>query len=607
MTKIFKQFKKRDTLFFIIAIFLSSCECVISAFQPYLLSIMTKLFEDKSNSTLNSDPNFWKIFGISFESGVAISDEKILQCGGILMGVIAVSVALGFCFRMTARFFHIKSAIDIVQRLRNQLFWKLQWIKDDEFNKLSVSSIVSRATNDSYQYQETVLIVFLFFFESLILIIGSVIFCIVLNPILSSVFLLIIPLILVVNFYCNKNARKYYSKNLEELDSVNRVMRENIAGTKTVRSFRLQGFQSERFDVHNTSWYKSIYKGEMIVYFGIIFLFYILNVAIIIVLFVSGTLNNSVLSGSMKINISDVIAFANYLIYAVFCAFGVSNALVSINRTKPCINRIDEILKIEVEQTEGKDFETPFIPAIEFKNVSYSYGSTVDKKPIIDNVSFKIEAGEIVGIIGPTGSGKSTIALLASNLAEPEKGAITFDKKTSKEISSLNIRKQVSVAFQEKFIFSGTIRSNILMGNKNATDERIKWAAKLACADEFIEKTENQYDAIVMQNGNNFSGGQKQRLSLTRTFTKEAGIYILDDSLSALDNLTRDKVLKNIQKNFKGKTFIIVSQQVKAIKDADKIIVLDKGKIADIGTHKELVKKCSLYNKIYDSQKTIGE
>ncbi|MDE5953029.1 MAG: ABC transporter ATP-binding protein/permease, partial [Malacoplasma sp.] len=148
---------------------------------------------------------------------------------------------------------------------------------------------------------------------------------------------------------------------------------------------------------------------------------------------------------------------------------------------------------------------------------------------------------------------------------------------------------------------------NILMGNKSASDEKIKWAAKLACADEFIERSENKYDSYVLQNGNNFSGGQKQRLSIARTFAKDAGIYILDDSLSALDNLTRDKVLKNIKNNFKGKTFIIVSQQVKTIKDADKIIVLDKGKIIDIGTHSQLVKKCSLYNKIYDSQKTIGE
>ncbi len=331
-----------------------------------------------------------------------------------------------------------------------------------------------------------------------------------------------------------------------------------------------------------------------------------MNVAIILVLFISGLLNNFNVFGE-TIDVSQVIAFANYLIYAVFCAFGVSNALVSINRTKPCIERIDEILKKNSEKIEGEDFKEPFIPSIEFKDVSYSYGASDDNKPIIDKISFKINPGEIVGIIGPTGSGKSTIVLLASNLVEPEKGKIIFSNQTSKEVSPINIRKQISVAFQEKFIFSGTIKSNILIGNKDATDKKIKWAANLACANEFIEKSENKYDSYVLQNGNNFSGGQKQRLSIARTFIKEAGIYILDDSLSALDNLTRDKVLKNIKENFKGKTFIIVSQQVKTIKDADKIIVLDKGKIIDIGTHTQLIKKCSLYNKIYDSQKTIGE
>ncbi|MDE7075089.1 MAG: ABC transporter ATP-binding protein/permease, partial [Malacoplasma sp.] len=586
---------------------LSSCESVISAFQPFLLSIMTGLFQDLQNLKKPeqiSNKDFWSLF-IQLNNYESINDI-IVTCGGILIGIIIFSTALAFFLRITSRFFHIKSAIDIVQRLRNELFWKLQWIKDDEFNKLSVSSIVSRATNDSYQFQETVLIVFMFFFESLLLIIGSLIFCVVLNWMLSSIFLVIIPLVLVVNFICNKKAKKYYSQNLEELDSVNRVMRENIAGTKTVRSFRLQKFQLERFDIHNLTWYKSIYKGEFTIYFGIIFLFYILNVAIILVLFISGTLNNFSVLGQ-KIDVSQVIAFANYLIYAVFCAFGISNALVSINRTKPCIERINEILNKNSENAEGKDFKEPFTPSIEFKNVSYSYGTSEDKKPIIDKISFKVNPGEIVGIIGPTGSGKSTIVLLASNLAEPEKGEIIFSNQTSSEVSSINIRKQISVAFQEKFIFSGTIKSNILMGNKSASDEKIKWAAKLACADEFIERSENKYDSYVLQNGNNFSGGQKQRLSIARTFTKDAGIYILDDSLSALDNLTRDKVLKNIKNNFKGKTFIIVSQQVKTIKDADKIIVLDKGKIIDIGTHSQLVKKCSLYNKIYDSQKTIGE
>ena len=525
----------------------------------------------------------------------------------MIVGVVFV----GFVFRLAARFFHVKSAINIIYRLRNDLFIKLQWIEDGEFNKLSVSSVVSRATNDSYQYQEAVLAFFLFFFESIMFTIGALIFCVFISPILSSVFVVIIPVILTVYFVSNKKAQKYYDKNLEEIDSVNRVMRENIAGTKTVRSFRIQEYQSSRFDVHNITWYKSIFKGEMLVYFGFIFLFFIFNFAIIIILFFAGALNysNQINSSTTNlINIQDIIAFANYMIYVVFSMFGISMAIVYINRTKPCINRIDEIMKIKTESTKGGKFSEKFIPSLEFKNVSYSYGiHNEEGTNIIDNISFKVNPGEILGIIGPTGSGKSTIVSLAANLCEPEKGTIEFGGYTSKQINSKHLRKQVSVAFQEKFIFSGTIKSNIIMGNLTASQERIELASKLACADEFIEKTDNKYESEVLQNGNNLSGGQKQRLAIARAFAKESGIYILDDSLSALDNITRDKVLKNIKENFNNKTFIIVSQQVKTIKDADKIIVLDKGKIIDIGNHQSLLKSCQLYNKIYDSQKTIGE
>lgn len=589
MIKIFKQFNKKNTLLFFIALTFSTIECTISTFQPFLISEVTKHFNNI-------------VVGKLTETQIQHEVNQAL----ILFGMIAGLVTVGFLCRITSRFFHIKSAINIIERLRNNLFWRLQWIKDNEFNKLSVSSIVSRATNDSYQYQETILYVFLFFFESSMLIIGVVIFCIVISPILSSVFILVIPTILTIYWVSNQKAKKYFETSFEELDSVNRVMRENIAGTKTIRSFRIQKYQSERFDIHNVAWYKSIYKGEYLVYFGIIFLSFALNAAIIIVVFISGSVNYFSI-GNQVIAINDVIAFANYLIYAVFCVFGISMTLVSVNRSRSCILRIEEILKIDIEKPTDVDFKEKFVPSLEFKNVSYSYGIENGEKPIINNVSFKVNPGEILGIIGPTGSGKSTIVALASNLAEPESGEIKFGGYTSSEISTKNIRKQVSVALQEKFIFSGTIKSNIIMGNLEATDERIEWAAKLSCADEFINKTDKKYDSEVMQNGNNFSGGQKQRLAIARAFAKESGIYILDDSLSALDNLTKDKVVKNIKSNFKDKTFIIVSQQVKTIKDADKIIVLDKGQIVDIGTHNQLIKKCDLYNKIYDSQKTIGE
>ncbi|MDE5553428.1 MAG: ABC transporter ATP-binding protein/permease [Malacoplasma sp.] len=563
-------------------------ECVISAFQPYLLSIITA--------------NFQKISALTDSQQIQEISNNSLE----LLGIIVGSVLLGFILRLTARLFHIKSSINIIERLRNNLFYNLQWIKDNEFNKLSVSSVVSRATNDSYQYQETVLMFFLFFFESAILIIGSLIFCIFISPTLSIIFIFIVPIIILVNYFYNKKAKKYYEKNLDELDSVNRIMRENIAGTKTVRSFRLWKIQLERFNVHNSSWYKSILKGEMLIYLGVIFLFFILNFAVILVLFVSGALNYYN-SNNTGIDVATVVAFANYLIYAVFCAFGISNSLVSINRTKPCIKRIDEILNIKIEDKKDNSLSpSDLVPSIEFKNVCYSYGIK-EEKPIVNNISFKIDSGKILGIIGPTGSGKSTIVSLACNIAEPESGTIKFGNYNINQLNTNYLRKQVSVAFQEKFIFSGTIKSNIIMGNLEANQQKIEWASKQACADEFINKTKNKYESEVIQNGNNLSGGQKQRLSLARAFAKEAGIYILDDSLSALDNLTRDKVLKNIKNNFKEKTFIIVSQQVKTIMNADKIIVLDKGEIIDSGTHKELIKKCSLYKKIYDSQRTIGE
>ncbi|MCF0217637.1 MAG: ABC transporter ATP-binding protein [Malacoplasma sp.] len=587
MIKIFKLIKKENILWFLLALFFSAIECTITSFQPFLLAKITTNFQLVFNN--NND-----------QAVIAIATQDSIN----LIVIILVAVTIGLISRILSRAILIRIAIGMMQKLRNELFTKIQWIKENEFNHLSISSLVTRATNDAYQYQEAVLSFFLFFFESVILIIGSLIFCIIISPILSSVFLLIIPLILFTNFWSNKKAKKYYTQNLNELDSVNRVMRENIIGIKMVHSFLLSNIQAVRFDNHNKNWYKTIYKGEFLIYAGNIFWFFIINAAVIIVLLISGIYNKINIGTGYEIEVASVVAFANYLIYIVFCIYGISNSIVSINRTKPCILRIEEILKKDCE-TKNRDESFKEIDFVEFKDVCFSYNKNNEDKPLINKINFKVKRGEVLGIIGATGSGKSTIVDLAANILTPDSGQIIYGSQ--QETNANAIRKQISVAFQEKYIFSGTIKSNIIMGNLNSEENEINNAIQLACAFEFINNRADKLDSVVTINGNNLSGGQKQRIAIARAFLKEAQLYILDDSLSALDNLTRNQILKNIQTHFKDKFVILVSQQIKTIKNADNILVIEKGEIKAKGNHNELLKKCSLYKKIYDSQKTIGQ
>lgn len=523
-----------------------------------------------------------------------------------VLASVTIGLSLGaFGLRVVARIYIIRLTMEMMFNLRNKVYTHVIDLKEESFNKISPTSMVNRLNNDTYLLQDAAINYFLYFFESFWYVVLNIIFSLTLNVILSSIYLIFVPLAFCVIFFAERRADKYYENNLLSLDKTNQVVRENILGIRIVKSFNLQDHQYQRFVGNNKTWYSTIVKSEVIVMSSVISLFLILNVSIIVILLLGGSIVINNWFGGISVGV--VVAFLNYVYVIVFNVFGLTNTILGLVRTRPVIRRIKEILNSECENFDlGIKEGTKFVPKVTFENVCFSYEINNQVQHLKD-INLSIEANQTIGIIGPTGSGKSTLVSLIAKLHEPTSGEIKINDVNLNDINLNYLRNQIGFAPQEKLIFSGTIKSNLLHGKQDATPEQICFAAEQSCAAEFIEKLPDKYDNIVNQNGSNLSGGQRQRLSLARALIREPKILILDDTLSALDNLTRDKVLKNIKTNYDHSTKIIVSQQVKTIRHADQIFVMDKGQIVASGKHDELLSTCALYSQINASQQTIGE
>ena len=524
----------------------------------------------------------------------------IFKMGGLMifLGIIGCSVALA------GQYLASKASQGIGTTIRSDIFKHINLLSHAEIDKIGTPSLTTRITNDVNQIQVAVAMFIRIAGRAPFLIIGATVMAISLDLKLSLIFLIIIPLVSFTLYMIMGKSIPFYHLIQKKLDRISLITRENLEGVRVIRAFSKQKSEENRFEEASDDLMKtSINVGKISALLNPL-TYIIMNFAIIAIIWFGGI---QVESGILTQG--QIIAFVNYMTQISLALVAVANLVVIFTKASACDARIYEIFETKpsiIEPSEEKNVvENIDNPKIEFKNVFFSYHK--NNEYALTDVSIKIFAGETVGVIGGTGSGKSTLVNLIPRFYDIDKGEILVDGINVKDYKFKTLRMKIGIVPQHAVLFSGTIAENMRWGCENAVISQIEKAIKIAQADEFIQKLQDGYDTKILQGGRNLSGGQKQRLTIARALVPNPQILILDDSASALDFATDAALRKAIKQNTENMTVLMISQRANTIKYADKIIVLDDGEVAGIGTHDELFQTCEVYREICLSQLSTDE
>ncbi|CUP80105.1 Probable multidrug resistance ABC transporter ATP-binding/permease protein YheI [Turicibacter sanguinis] len=527
--------------------------------------------------------------------GIANSDINYVLTAGAKMILFAF---LGLIGGVGCSIFSTIAAVNLGQNLRDGLFAKIQSLSFLELDHFKTSSLITRLTNDITQVQTMVMMGLRILVRAPLLCIGGLWMAYRLSQSLSIVFVITIPIILIFVAIVMSKSFPLFKTMQEKIDKVNNVMRENLLGVRVIKAFTMEHKQRDRFNEANDDLMSQSIRAQkiMIILNPVVML--LVNFSVIGVLWYGGYLVQDSLLETGKI-----MAFINYLTQIMMSMMMVIMISMNFSRAKASADRINEVFATNSSIQENEKTAELTNYDIEFKNVSFKYHEHSEE--VLKDISFKIKQGNQVGIIGGTGSGKSSLVNLIPRLYDVSEGEVLIGGQNVKTLSLSELRDKIGVVLQESILFSGTIASNFKFGYHEATQDELDDAAKDAQAMEFIQAKEDGYETVVEQRGKNLSGGQKQRVSIARTLIRDPKILILDDSSSALDMATESKLQRAIKERMKESTVIMIAQRISAVMDADQIIVLDQGEISGIGTHEELLKTNEIYRSIAISQ--LGE
>ena len=553
----------------------------------------------------------FKLLEAIFELMVPLVMAKIIDIGvknGDYNYVIKAGIALlvlgflGLFCALVCQYSAAKASQGFGTDLRNDLFSHINSLSHSEIDIIGTSSLITRLTNDVNQLQLAVAMFIRLAFRAPFIIIGSAVMAMTLDLKLSIVFLFAIPLISLTLFWVMSKSIPFYSNIQKKLDKISLITEENLEGARVIRAFSKEENEKKRFfDASDDYTIASINVSKISALLNPLTSI-IMNFAIVAILWYGG----------YRVNIGaltqgQIIAFVNYMTQISLTLVVFANLVVIFTKAFASGERVYEILEINSSITDKNIKISPVSNAlkVEFKNVSFSYKGS--NKNSLSNANIKVNTGETIGIIGGTGSGKSTLINLIPRFYEATEGEVLIDGVNVKDYNLNSLRDKIGIVPQKAALFSGTLRENMTLGNKNASDEEIKKAFDIAQASEFVSSLSKGLDTVILQGGKNLSGGQKQRLTIARALVKNPEILILDDSASALDFATDAKLRKAIKEETKNMTVFIISQRATSIKNADKIIVLDNGNIVGIGSHSELLKNCTVYKEICLSQLSSEE
>ena len=527
--------------------------------------------------------------------GIAQLDMAVVTNTGLLMvGLAIVGAAGGFGCTVFATL----AAQGFGADLRHTLFRKVQSFSFGNLDDLETGQLVTRLTNDVTQVQQVVAMLLRIMVRAPLMLLGSLLMAILTSPRLALLFLVLTPLVLVELIWVISRAAPMFSLIQGKLDNLNTVMQENLAGVRVVKAFVRARHEIQRFRATNDGLMEQTVRAARIVVVVMPFMMLAVNLGIVGAIWFGGL---QVTYGTMQIG--QIIAFVNYLTRTLMSLMMVSMLVMMTARAQASAERIQEVLDSAPKIESKPDAIAAFAPSgkVTFENVTFSYDGD-DHAPVLKDINFVAEPGQTVAILGATGSGKSSLIHLIPRFYDVTGGRVTIDGVDVRDVDKDALRRNIGVALQESVLFSGTIRDNIRYGRPDAADEEVIAAAQAAQAHEFINEFPDGYDTEVGQRGVNLSGGQKQRIAIARALLTQPTVLILDDSTNSVDVETEIKIQDALEHVMKDRTSFVIAQRISTVLNADKILVLDDGKIAAEGTHGELLVSSPIYREIYESQ-----
>ena len=528
------------------------------------------------------------------EDGTLTVGKSILIALGMI--VIAIMMMVG---GVGGAYFGAKASVNFAADLRSDVYKKVQEFSFKNIDKFSTGSLVTRLTNDVTQLQNFVNMLLRMALRSPGMMIGGIIMAIILKPSLSIVLAITVPLMMIAIFGLIFIGFNRFSKMQLKIDKLNSTVQESVTNIRVVKSFVREAYENDKFKTANNDLKNSGMSAmKVMIFMGPVSTIF-MNITTLIVLWLG---SNAVSNSTM--NVGDLSAFLTYVSQILMSIMMITMLLMTSARAMASARRIKEVLyeEIDITDTNSSNKENKVVNGkIEFKNVSFRYYEN-SEEAVLQGIDLTIDAGTTVGIIGSTGCGKTTLVSMIPRLYDVNEGEVLVDDVNVKDYSLYNLREGVSMVLQKNVLFSGTIKENLRWGNEDATDEDMTAAAESAQADKFITSFTSGYDSDLGQGGSNVSGGQKQRLCIARALLKKPKILILDDSTSAVDTATEASIRRAFREDIPDATKIIIAQRISSVIDADKIVVMDDGKITGIGTHDELIINNKEYQEIYYSQ-----
>ena len=554
------------------------CECLIPFFMAEMI-----------NEDVLSKPN---------------AMQTILLYGGILLGLAICSLTSG----VLAGRFAAQASCGFASNLRHDLFYRVQKFSFGNVDKFSTSSLVTRLTTDVTNVQQAYQMCLRIAIRVPLQFIFAIIMSFIKNPSLAWIFVAIVPVMFVAIFGIMRFVMPFFRRIFKKYDALNNSVQENVGGIRVVKSFVRESYETEKFDKAASEVRDDFTKAEKIMALSNPFMTLMINVAAMLISYLGTTIiiNNGFSNGGVlpegAFAAADLSALITYGIQILSCCMMFSMVFVMITMSLESARRISEVLNEESDIVSPENgVQEVKDGSIRFENVNFKYSKKAQKYALSD-IDLDIKSGETVGILGGTGSSKTTLIQLIPRLYDTTEGAVYVGGVNVKDYDLDTLRKEVSVVLQKNVLFSGTIKENLRWGDENATDEDIERVCKLAQADEFIRSFPDGYDTHIEQGGTNVSGGQKQRLCIARALLRKPKVLILDDSTSAVDTKTDALIRQAFKEEIPDTTKIIIAQRVTSVEHADKIILLDGGKILACGNHDELMNTCPTYREIYEEQ-----
>ncbi|ABV32782.1 MULTISPECIES: ABC transporter ATP-binding protein [Pseudothermotoga] len=528
------------------------------------------------------------------DEGIARGNLQLVWKTGIFMLLVALIGAVG---GIGCTIFASHASQNFGADLRRNLFKKVLSFSITNVNKFHTSSLITRLTNDVTQLQNLVMMLLRIVVRGPLLFIGGILMAISINAHLSSIFIFLIPPIIFLFLWLTKKGDLLFRKIQDSVDRVNAVVRENLLGVRVVRAFRREEYEKENFHKNNELLKNSMIKAFSLIVFALPVFIFIVNAGTIGVLWFGG-----VLVKKNQMEVGNIIAYTNYLMQIMFSLMMIGNILNFVVRAGASAKRVLGVLDEQpaIHELQNALYVPEIKGRVDFEDVEFRYSG--DTSPVLKNVNFSVKSGEVIAILGETGSGKTTLMNLIPRLIDVTSGDVKIDDSDVRVLKLQNLRKYIAAVPQETNLFSGTVKENLKWGKEDATDEEVIKAAKIAQIHDFIINLPQGYDSYVERGGRNFSGGQKQRLSIARALVRKPKILILDDCTSSVDPITERKILEGLREYTKGCTTFIITQKISTALLADRILTLQEGKMVGFGTHEDLLRNCRAYREIYESQ-----